>query len=37
MHARPSDLTDITKVRISSKYDAKRLTLKYSIDLIVFV
>ncbi len=37
MLARPSGLTYITKVRISSKDVAKRLTFKYSTDLIVFV
>ncbi len=37
MLARPSGPTDITKVRISSKDDAKRRTFKYSTDLIVFV
>ncbi len=37
MCAQPSDLTEIPKVRVSSKYEAKRLTFKYSTDLFVFI
>ncbi len=36
MCAQPSDLTEIPKVRVSSKFEAKRLTFKYSTDLFVF-
>ncbi len=37
MCAQPSDLTEIPKVHVSSKYEPQRLTFKYSIDLFIFI